>query len=72
MRKRFLLAVPLVIVLALPASASGQAPGADPDACPGVSGTANGCPDQDADGIADEADKCPTLTNRNGPPAADA
>ena len=67
MRRPFLLLALLVVVLALPTSASAQAPGVDPDACPGVSGPANGCPDQDADGIADGVDKCPALTNRNGP-----
>ena len=66
MRKGLLLPVLLVVGLGLAPSAFGQA-GVDPDACPGVSGTASGCPDQDGDGIADQADKCPSLTNRNGP-----
>jgi hypothetical protein len=44
-----------------------QAPGADPDRCPGLEGTVSGCPDSDDDGIADLDDRCPTLGDRISP-----
>jgi outer membrane protein OmpA-like peptidoglycan-associated protein len=46
------------------------------DKCPTVAGveSAQGCPDQDGDGVADSADKCPALkgpADRNGCPDTD-
>jgi hypothetical protein len=35
------------------------------DACPLVTGSANGCPDGDNDGVADTTDNCPTTSNAN-------
>lgn len=37
---------------------SGGVPGDDTDKCPGIQGTASGCPDQDLDGVADGDDLC--------------
>src|SRR3954470_22263002 len=61
------IAVGAVVAILIPAAAFPQAAGPDPDSCPGVVGTASGCPDGDQDGTADRVDLCPTDSSRQGP-----
>jgi hypothetical protein len=69
MSRRVVLAIAIgaVVALLIPVAAFPQAAGPDPDSCPGVVGTASGCPDGDSDGIADRVDGCPTNSSRKGP-----
>jgi hypothetical protein len=59
--------IAFVVCAALAPGAFAQAPGADPDRCPGLEGTVSGCPDSDDDGIADLDDRCPTIGDRISP-----
>lgn len=61
------LASALAICTAAAPGALAQAPGTDPDRCPGVEGTIFGCPDSDGDRIPDMDDECPTVADPNAP-----
>jgi hypothetical protein len=69
MSKKLVLAVLMGLLIATVAATNGfgQAPGDDQDNCPGVEGTASGCPDTDGDGIPDTSDRCPHESIADGP-----